>query len=128
VTSGCNEQQAGRRATEMGPRRRRTGGPRRAAGGRSGQADGAGRCRRGTDGEAATGGARGALSAARAREATGGRATGQKKRISGGCGGDSPHPNPTYSDSMLPWMKMAKDTEERGLDVYMYREEYGPWA
>ena len=62
----------------MGPRRQRTGGPRRAAGGRSGQADGAGRCRRGTDGEAATGGARGALSAARAREATGGRAAGQK--------------------------------------------------
>jgi hypothetical protein len=107
--SGGQEGRDGRRTAATGGGRegrdgRRTGGPRQAAP------------------------ARGALSSARAREAASGRRRvkenrigwmqrwrahgrqladggGPKKTGSGGCGGDAPHPNPTCSDSMLPWMR-----------------------
>ena len=84
---------------------------------------------------AAMGRARGALSAALGRQLVDGRRP--KKRISGGCGGDAPHPNPTCSDTMLPLEKMTKNGESK-IQCYgcLYvqqwpygpREEYGPWA
>ena len=45
----------------------------------------------------------------------------------GDTGSGSLITNVIFARLLLPGRKMTKDTEE-SLDVYMYREEYGPWA
>jgi hypothetical protein len=87
---------------------RQTGGPSGGQEGRDGRRTAA------TDGRAATGGRqegrdrrppRAAMQRWRAHGRQLADGGGSKKTGSGGCRGDAPHPNPTCSDSMLPWKR-----------------------
>ena len=78
----ADEADGGRATGAVHGGRARTGD--RRTGRRGGQADGADRCRRGTDGEAATGGGDGPRARRTergARQATGGRAAAEKKDL-----------------------------------------------